>query len=314
MEHRKLIKFGNSSHIVSLPNTWLKKNGLSKGDTLYLEENGNNELILSSQKKEKTIEEKQITIETDSKQKKEVSREIISAYINNYKTIKLVGKNIEKKSKEIREILKSLSGIEVLEQTKDNIIAKDFINMENISLMHLIRRMDILTRNMLNDAKDSLQKEVYQSLMQRDEDINRLVFLAYRVAKFSIENPDKVINDKTQTIDFAILWQIADHLERFADETKRSSRFLMKLGKTIPEKKEIESIFKEIDNCYITTMKSFYAKDNKLALNIADMTKKLIEKCDKLSNKTKEKNIVILAERLKTMMDHLRTIARLIYN
>ena len=314
MEHRKLIKFGYSSHIISLPNTWLKKNGLSKGDTLYLEENGNNELILSSQKKEKTIEEKQITIETDSKQKKEVSREIISAYINNYKTIKLVGKNIEKKSKEIREILKSLSGIEVLEQTKDNIIAKDFINMENISLMHLIRRMDILTRNMLNDAKDSLQKEVYQSLMQRDEDINRLVFLAYRVAKFSIENPDKVINDKTQTIDFAILWQIADHLERFADETKRSSRFLMKLGKTIPEKKEIESIFKEIDNCYITTMKSFYAKDNKLALNIADMTKKLIEKCDKLSNKTKEKNIVILAERLKTMMDHLRTIARLIYN
>jgi len=314
MEHRKLIKFGNSSHIISLPNTWLKKNGLSKGDTLYLEENGNNELILSAQKKEKTIEEKQITIETDSKQKKEVSREIISAYINNYKTIKLVGKNIEKKSKEIREILKSLSGIEVLEQTKDNIIAKDFINMENISLMHLIRRMDILTRNMLNDAKDSLQKEVYQSLMQRDEDINRLVFLAYRVAKFSIENPDKVINDKTQTIDFAILWQIADHLERFADETKRSSRFLMKLGKTIPEKKEIESIFKEIDNCYITTMKSFYAKDNKLALNIADMTKKLIEKCDKLSNKTKEKNIVILAERLKTMMDHLRTIARLIYN
>ncbi len=314
MEHRKLIKFGNSSHIVSLPNDWLKKNNLIKGDTIFIEENGNNELVLRSQIKEKKREEKQITIDTESKEPEKVGREIISAYINDYRTIKLVGKNIEKNSKKIREMLKELSGIEILEQTKDHIIAKDFINLEDISMLHLVRRMDILTRNMLNDAKDSLQRDVYQSLMQRDEDINRLVFLAYRLAKFSIENPEYLKNDNLKVLDFVILWQVADHIERFADETKRSSRFLRKLEKTIPEKGDLERIFKDIETCYLTTMKSLYGKDRTLAFETADSTKKLIEKCEKISNKTKQKNVIILIERLKTMIDHLRTISRLIYN
>mgnify|MGYP001588082223 CR=1 FL=1 len=314
MEHRKLIKFGNSSHVISLPNTWLKRNNVEKGDTLYIEENGNNELILSSEKKQKVQEEKQIVIGVESKTANELSREVISAYINNNKTIKLVGKDIEKKSKDIREIIKGLSGVEVLEQTKDHIIAKDFLNIEEISLMHLVKRMDILTKNMLADAMDSFHRDAYQSLMQRDEDINRLLFLAHRVAKFFLEHPDLAPQTQFSLIECTILWQIADHLERFADETKRSSRFLRKLEKNAPERKEIEMVFKEIDECYVVIMRSLYGKNQTKALSAAVTTKKLIEKCDKISEKSKEKNVIILMERVKTMIDHLRTIAHFIYN
>ena len=52
METRKLIKFGGSSHIIAIPNAWIKKNSLGKGDTIYIEENGNNELILHPSIKE----------------------------------------------------------------------------------------------------------------------------------------------------------------------------------------------------------------------------------------------------------------------
>jgi len=316
LEHRKLIKFGNSSHVISIPNLWLKKNNLVKGDTLYLEENGSNELILTSEKKENAPpENKEITIRIESKDERDVKRKIVSAYINNYKTIKLVEKDIEKRSDEIRNILKKLSGVEVLEQTKDYIVAKDFINMKAISLIHLIRRMDILTRNMLIDAQESFtNKKLYQSLMQRDQDINRLLFVVYRLAKFLLKNPENLSKNNLETLDVVVYGQIADHLERFADETKRSSRYIMKLKGTIKEKSEFQSLYKEIESCYLAAMKALYSKDCEGALKVANTTKMLIEKCKKISTKTKEKEAIILVERFKTMVNHIRTIIRLIYN
>src|SRR3989344_3681096 len=49
-EPRKIIKFGNSSHVISLPSSWVKENNLSKGDIVFIEKNGNNELIILPRK------------------------------------------------------------------------------------------------------------------------------------------------------------------------------------------------------------------------------------------------------------------------
>ncbi len=315
MQYRKLIKFGNSSHVISIPNDWLKKNNLNKGDVIYIEENGNNELILNSEKKDKVVEEKEIIIEVQSKNERELEREIISAYINNYKTIKIVGRDIEKRSHEIRSYIKNLSGLEVLEQAKDHIIAKDFINLKSISPMHLIRRMDILTRNMLTDSKETLNNEsIYESLIQRDQDINRLVFLVYRISKYYIENPDGTLKNNLKSIDMVVIWQIADHLERFADETKRTARFLTKIKIDKKQQKEMERLFEEIEQAYSNAMKAFYTKDRSHALKVAGSTKELIDKCDALREEVNVKEVIILMERFKAMIDYIRTISRLIYN
>ena len=46
MEYRKLMAFGNSSFIVSVPKAWVEKNRLKKGDVLMVEQKPN-ELILA---------------------------------------------------------------------------------------------------------------------------------------------------------------------------------------------------------------------------------------------------------------------------
>ena len=53
MEHepRKLIKFGSSSHIISIPQKWIQSNSLKKGDMIFLTESNENELILSPKNK-----------------------------------------------------------------------------------------------------------------------------------------------------------------------------------------------------------------------------------------------------------------------
>jgi len=279
-----------------------------------MEENGNNEIILSPEKKEKVFEEKSITIDINSKEGGEIEREITAAYINNYKTIKLVGKDIEKKSYYIRTALKDLSGLEVLEQTKDYIIAKDFINIGDLSLLHLIRRVDIIARNMLLDVKDSLHISHYQSLMQRDKDVNRLVFLIYRTCKFFIANSDYLAKNHQTLSEIIVFWKLSDYLEQFADETKRISRSLETLTLRKDEKNELGILFNSVEQCYLNSMKSFYASDRSLAFTVAKDTKKMIDKCRKLGMNMKEKEGIILIERFKTMLDKIRAIAQLTYN
>ena len=48
MEYRKLISFGKSSYVVSLPKSWVVQNKLKKGDLLYFDEK-EKDLILSIQ-------------------------------------------------------------------------------------------------------------------------------------------------------------------------------------------------------------------------------------------------------------------------
>ena len=38
MDFRRIIAFGKSSHVVSLPKSWLNENKLKKGDLVYLEQ------------------------------------------------------------------------------------------------------------------------------------------------------------------------------------------------------------------------------------------------------------------------------------
>ena len=45
MEFRKLIRFGKSSYVISLPKKWVEKNKLEKGNTISLEFKGKDILV-----------------------------------------------------------------------------------------------------------------------------------------------------------------------------------------------------------------------------------------------------------------------------
>src|SRR3989344_7608468 len=143
MEQRKLIKFGGSSFVLSLPNHWLKKNKLKKGDILYLEESSEGNIIMSPSIKEDS-EISVINIDADNKSFERIAREIFSAYTNNYSLIKITGKNLRAIVKRIRRILHSFVALEIVEEDDKKIIAKDFLNLKDVSVNDNIRRMDII--------------------------------------------------------------------------------------------------------------------------------------------------------------------------
>ena len=128
MDFRRIIKFGNSSYVVSLPKTWIVKNNLKKGDLLYYKENNVDSLILTTKEKEDPIALKEITIPLYSMNSETIQRYVYSKYLAGFDVITLVGeKEIRTYEKDIREILNNLIAFEIVEQTKGKLVVKDFI-------------------------------------------------------------------------------------------------------------------------------------------------------------------------------------------
>jgi hypothetical protein len=115
MDFRKIIGFGKSSFVISLPKGWTAQNKLQKGDVVYLNEDGST-LVLSAKEKAFVKEPKMITIKTDGKSTEHLQAEITTAYLENYDTLEIKGYNLQEKAHEIKKIISNLAGIELLEQ------------------------------------------------------------------------------------------------------------------------------------------------------------------------------------------------------
>ncbi len=310
MEYRKIIKFGKNSHIISLPKNWLEKHNLNKGDLVYLDEGIKGIVIYPKEIKE---DEKptSITIDVTGKDRDDIVREISASYINNFNLINITGKDLNKKIPLIKKIIHNLMALEIVEQTPSRIVAKDFLNIKEVSIDELIRKIDVIIRTMIIDSKSTPKKDLYEEIYNRDEDVNRLTFLAYRIIKKALKRPALF---KIRPTKLLSLWLLALYLEMIADESKRIARYLRELKIDNKLINELISIYSKIEKNYLTTMKAYYNKDKNLAYNQSTMKKVIVKECDKIYNKTwNNKQIPILLEKFKNMAFAIHEIGRLIY-
>lgn len=315
MEYRKLILFGKSSYVVSLPKGWVKQNKLKKGDLVYFEESGSG-LMVQPRKAEVEEEEKEIIITVDGKSIEQVQRELVPAYINNFRIIVFRGKEVKQKASEIQQLTQNLIALEIMEQTTDKIMARDFLDMESISTSNLIRKMDTITRAMMEDGINTFKEDNYDSIMLRDKDVNRLSYLVFRVVKYGLQN--QAFMQKKHGLDVLQLVQyqhVTIFLESIADEVKRIARYMRSVEK-LPEKEkqEFEKLYREVRENYVATMKAYYTLDPQSVYTIADKKKRLIEACDTFFLRNKDlKWSGYLTDRLKRMISTVHRLGRLIY-
>lgn len=292
---RRLVKAGQASHTISLPKDWLDKNNLKKGDLVYLSEKNENELVVTPESKENEPQpRKEIVIPVDGKDLSTIHREITSAYINNYNTISLTGDDITKRTKDIREMLHDFVALEVGDQTSKTITARDLLNLKEISIEKTVRRMDMLVRSMLQDSIESIdKKELTQSVIVRDYEVNRAYFLLMRLLKSALNNKAtaehfKLTNDKVLTT-----YSLTMNLENFADSAKQ----LAETQEFTKKKDKTKEVFKQVEKSYLDAMKAYFTKDKKLADGVSLSRKELMEKASELPAGTAElfKNMVTLA-------------------
>src|SRR5574342_551036 len=299
---RRLVKAGQASHTISLPKEWLDRHKLKKGDLVYLYEKTDKELVITPESKaDEEVPQKEITIPIDNKELSTIQREITSAYINNYNTIVLNGQSITRQTKDIRKMLHDFVALEVADQTANSIIAKDLLNLKEISIDKTIRRMDMLARSMIQDSIAALENaELAQSVQVRDYEVNRAYFLLMRLLKSSLAN--KQIADFFQLSNEKVLsyYYLTINLENFADCAKQLSEYLAKEKK----KDKMKSVFQSVEKNYLEVMKAYFTKDKKLADGVALQREGLLKDANELPAGT--------AELFKTMVTLTNNVARLV--
>ncbi len=319
MEIRKIIKFGNSSYVVSLPSDWIKKNNVKKGDQIFFEKGSNNELIFKLSNNPTKIIKKKIIVNSTNMSLSNIKRRIVSYYIKGYNVIAIKDENMTTRSKEIKDILHNLIGLEVLEQTQKRIIAKDLTDINAISIEGIIKRMDIIIRSMMEDSMNCLsqsQKEIEKttrSIEDRDNDVNRLAFIGHRVSRFYMNYPhllnDKNLSNKKIFSDSIVI----DNLEKIADTVKRRTRLYCKINKSQEFKKEITELLKQLQLAYTNCIKAYTENDSKLAFDIASRKDEIIGSHKKFLSKYSNTETALITENLNSKLIYIRNIARTIF-
>jgi len=315
MHARRLVKSGASSYTISLPKEWLSRNKLTRGNLLYIKEDSANKLSITPERIEEKPKLKEITISIDDKKLDAIERELTSAYINNYSSIVIIGSKLIDQTKGIRRILHEFSGLEIIEQTSTRIIAKDFLDLKEISINSIIKRMDMIIRSMTQDLVDNIKnKNLYEDIELRDVDVNRLYFLLYRLIKGALNDPIFASHFEIDNTKILSLWYLIINLENTADAYKNICLSLKSLNSKSKkfEFGSLERLYQDIRSSYLDVMKAYYTLDKKLADNTASRREDIIKRCIPVSEKNPDFDTMIIYENLKEIEDFICNIARIV--
>ena len=240
MEPRKVIQFGNSSYVVTLPQEWVKKNKLDKSNYVNIAENGNH--IIISTLKEKI--EKRAIIDLNNKPLKIFNRELISYYLKNYKYIEIKCENCLEKIEEIRILKEKLSSVEIVEIGPERVVLKDLTSPEEMKLDVMIDEIVEMQKIIF---KELCKEEVNSFLIKKlDSNINRLTFLAWKCINYNLDmwkEPQEVKNA-------IYYWRIVASFEATGDIVKRLARYLKEVEKGDQQSK-INEVIQNVDQYYI---------------------------------------------------------------
>lgn len=206
------MKSGNTSYIVALPIAWIRRNNLDEGRLVQVAESEQGDLVLSAGKPKATPKEEIVTIKVDGKEEEMIHLEFLLAYVRDAASIIFEGKEIIQKSGKILDDVKSLIGLDVIEQSTRSVVVKNFFSLDReTSPSMLLKKMDIVNRAsfelLQNFFQRSFVQEDFSELQKLQEQNARLYLLIRKAILKLLENPTMIRLIQT------------DHLQILKDKT-----------------------------------------------------------------------------------------------
>lgn len=312
MDYRKIVAFGKSSLVVTIPKKWIDKYKLSAGDYLSLKESGKGIVFFPREvSAERTPIENTISIADMSEE--QLKRQIITQYINNTNVLSLTGQNVSSRIPDIRTILLDMIAFELVEQSTTKLTIRDFLDMDNLSIKNLLKRIDMIIRSMMIDAKQSTSAEETEIITNRDKDINKLSYLIFRKINYLNQNPSA--KREISNTDLIKYWVLTSVLENIGDEIKRIVRMFVRLKTTKKNRVQLVRQFEIMSERYLRVLTAFYNRDVKEAYKLADEKEKEFDRLNEFFGSFGSAPLLIsIHEKLKTILTYLNDVGKLIYN
>jgi phosphate uptake regulator len=219
MELRRIQVTGGGTYIISLPKNWVKRYDLTKGDTLRIEER--NMGIFLSPKKEKI--KKTAVIPPSGN----IRREITAKYMCGYDTVSILSEiSIHHSERRmIKEVLKTLSGYEIVDETNKEITICNLLDPSELPTKKAMRRQFFVATSMQKDFLKSFltnDRDLARDVIQRDFEVDRLYFLVVRQLRTAIIDTgfaEKIDVTPLECLDLRI---VAKNIEQIADNIENN--------------------------------------------------------------------------------------------
>jgi len=307
MGFRKVIGFGDSSYVVSLPKEWVVKNGIKKGDVMSVSDDDEVTLKLTPQNvvPKKTPSD----IKIEFKNIKYLKSQLVYTYVSNYDTITITGSELSKYIIDIRNEVKNFVALELIQYGDKSVILKDYLDIRNISVYDTIRRIDRIIISMAEGVGNMMQTyklDNYEEIKSKEGDINKLSNLIFKILKRSFNPVDRNILKLTLD-DIFYYWELTLFLEKFADQIKRIPKYC----KDLKPNEDLLRIYNNILDQYNLAMKANYTKSVDLAADVMAKKGATFKECDVLTaSLTKDYSYVL--EKIRNMNSHTGNISKVL--
>ena len=264
---RRLQKIG-SSILVSLPKEWVDAHNIGKGSQVQIETAENNLSITAGEGKKLS---KEIEIEYPLPSEENIAANITGAYLLGYDVITIRGKStISVKDREvIRESMRRLVGMEILDEDASNVNGQFLLDETSLNPEKIFKRMSSIALGMFNETLSALRtddKTNLQTIPNRDDEINRQYFLLVRFIRstmvdrrlagiFNLENID--------ILDYRIAGNI---LETAGDTIVDLSKSISETSLSSSDQKKIYDIAKDIETIQKKSIDAFITNNRSLAI------------------------------------------------
>ncbi len=235
MEYRKVQKLGQNSYAISLPKKWIAQNELKPGEPLLIRES-NLDLIISNPKLAGEGGQQTTTFPFDTN----IRRNITIAYLVGAQQIivkKEGGHFTSEDRREIKGILESLVGTQVVAEDSSSITVDFLVDVDREDLVQRIRQLYTLAMSMFENlqlifAENSTPVDALNNIIARDLDVNKLYFgIVRQIRGLAKQSPllGKLKTPLYKVVDYRLM---AHLLENFGDCCVNIARELLRVSQT----------------------------------------------------------------------------------
>ncbi|RSN73860.1 phosphate signaling complex PhoU family protein [Candidatus Methanodesulfokora washburnensis] len=182
---RRVQAVGGGSLSVSLPKSWVVRNGIRKGDNLLMEERADGSLLIFADRKRK---ERETELEFVDERSLET---ILSRYLLGFDTIRIrfpKGLSIEQR-KRIMKFISRLPGMELEDESSDLLIFRCTMDPASMKPREMLLKMHEMAYRMLEDAMKAAStgdENLRDLVSERDDVLDRIYFTVVRMARLAL--------------------------------------------------------------------------------------------------------------------------------
>ena len=310
MEVRRLQKTGGSTFFISLPKQWIKNMGLKQGDPIAIYVVKDGRLILDPRYGE---HEQPKTAVIDIEQ--DFSREIIAKYLYGYDVIEIKSKSriSREDRKTIKNIIQRLIGVEIIEENSRRIVLQCLISPTSLPMDKSLKRMYLITSKMHEDSMIALAEndtELAETIIHRDEEVDRLYFLVVRQIRSALQNlyvARKLETTQLECLDYRIA---AKNIESIADcAVTIAEKVILLNGEKVPQNilEQMQELSKIAQKIHKLALSALLKKNTQLAVEALNHKQEAIKIVEELNAKILKQQLNI-AVHLSAIADALNKI------